>query len=352
MSIKFHSYVEPKITISKALDTLKKKGERCLVVIDKHKKLLGTLTDGDLRVAILNGVDLKKTIDGLYNKKPKTIDFSQVKNFALIKKIFTKYSIDVIPVLNNKKVCGIIYWSEFFKNEEIEKNFIDVVIMAGGKGTRLLPFTKVLPKPLIPINNKPIIDHIIDSFQNFKIKTFWLSLNFKSKILKTYLNSSSKKIKVKFLTEKKPLGTIGSLSLLPIDDISENFIVSNCDILVNTNINELYEHHKNQKAYLTIIVVKKKFKIPYGSCDINQNGVLNKIQEKVENNYFVNTGFYVFNKKIINLIRKNLKLDFNELVNILKKKNKKIVCFPIEEKNWSDFGNWSQYNEETSKLFK
>ena len=352
MTIKFHSYVEPKITISKALDTLKKEGKRCLVVLDKNKKLLGTLTDGDLRVAILNGIDLKKTIEGLYNKKPKTIDFSQVKNFSLIKKIFTKYSIDLIPVLNKKKVCGIIYWSEFFKNEETEKNIFDVVIMAGGKGTRLLPFTKVLPKPLIPINNKPIIDHILESFQNVNIKNFWLSLNFKSKILKTYLNSSSKRKNVKFLTEKNPLGTIGSLSLLPTENISENFIVSNCDILINTNINELFEHHKTQKAYLTIVVVKKTFKIPYGSCNINHNGILKKIEEKVENNYFVNTGFYVFNKKTINLINKNSKLDFNDLVTMLKKKNKKIVCFPIEEKNWSDFGNWSQYNEETSKLFK
>ena len=103
MTIKFHSYVEPKITISKALDTLKKEGKRCLVVLNKNKKLLGTLTDGDLRVAILNGIDLKKTIEGLYNKKPKTIDFSQVKNFSLIKKIFTKYSIDLIPVLNKKE---------------------------------------------------------------------------------------------------------------------------------------------------------------------------------------------------------------------------------------------------------
>ena len=325
MLIKTNSYIDSRISISQALAALKKAGKGCLLVLDKKKELLGTLTDGDLRVVILNGIDLKKTIDGLYNKNPKTIDINQIRNFALIKKIFIKYSVDLIPVLRNKKVYNIIYWSDFFDHQGKENNIFDVVVMAGGKGTRLLPFTKVLPKPLIPINNKPIIDHILDSFQNLNVKNFWISLNYKSNILKSYLSSSSKIKKVKYITEKKALGTIGSLSLLPLERITDNFIVTNCDILINTKVDDIFNHHKNQKASLTILVVKKKFKIPYGTCSINPNGVLNKIEEKVENNYFVNTGFYIFNKNIVKLIKKNTRLDFNELIATLKKKKKKKI---------------------------
>ena len=171
-------------------------------------------------------------------------------------------------------------------------------------------------------------------------------MNYKYSILKNYLNIEEKKTSFNFLVEKKRLGTIGSLSLIDKTKITENFYVTNCDILVNANLKKIYNFHKKQKSLLTLIVTKKKMKFAYGACQLNSKNNLQSIKEKPEHTYLVNTGFYIMNKKILNYIKHNKKTDINELIDILKKKNIKISCFTINQKNWSDYGNWVQYDKE------
>ena len=219
--------------------------------------------------------------------------------------------------------------------------------MAGGKGTRLQPFTKVLPKPLIPIKDKPIISHILNFFKKENFNNIWISVNYKSNILKSFLNYTEKKLKINYINEKKPLGTIGSVSLLPEKKISKNFILTNCDILIDEPVNNILKFHNSQQADMTIVVVKKNYKIPYGTCLIGNKGRFLKLEEKPQYNFFVSTGFYVINKKLIRFVKKNKYQDVNDFINKMKKINKKITCYPILEKNWKDFGQWEEYFNET-----
>tara|TARA_Y100000768_G_C23990359_1_gene692078 strand:- start:8569 stop:9642 length:1074 start_codon:yes stop_codon:yes gene_type:complete len=339
--------VNPDLSILESLRRLKKTGDKCLLVVSKNFNLLGTLTDGDLRSAILNGASLKSSINKIYNKKPKFIELNQAEDLKLIKKILTRYSIDVLPVLEKKKIIKVIKWREFFSDTASDNTHsIDAVIMAGGKGTRLAPFTNILPKPLIPINNKPLISLILDNLNSVNIRNYWISVNYKWKILKSFLSTRENKLNLNYIKEKKPLGTAGSLSLLPKSKISDNFLLTNCDVLIDVDIQKLISFHKKEKSDLTLVVAKKVFKLPYGACKIRKDKYLQKIHEKPIYDYLANTGFYVVSKKILKYIKKDTLLDFNKLVDKLKKNKRKISCFIIEESNWSDFGVWENYYKE------
>ena len=216
-------------------------GEKSLIVVDSNKHLLGTITDGDIRKYVLTMNSLNSKIDKIYNKNPTHLikeNFSKEQ----VKKIFSKKKFDLIPIVNKSKiVVNYITWSQFINDQNIRpkrQNINTVVIMAGGKGSRLKPFTQLLPKPLVPIKEKPIIDHLIDRFLEYKIKKIILSINDKSDILKAYFSNSSRK-NISFIEEKKPLGTAGSLYLLK-NKINKDFLLTNCDILTDVEINNFY----------------------------------------------------------------------------------------------------------------
>ena len=192
--------VPPVISIKSAIITLKKSGYRCLVIVSKKNELLGTLTDGDLRSAILKGIDIKKSIRKLYNRNPKFLDIKN-NNSSLIRNLFIKYNLYLLPITEKKKIKKIITWSEFFSKKENLSN-ISAFILAGGKGTRLEPFTNVLPKPLIPIKGEPIIKMILSKLEEYEINNYWISINFKSEIIKSYLKSVKIKGKINFVNEK------------------------------------------------------------------------------------------------------------------------------------------------------
>tara|TARA_Y100000389_G_scaffold204802_1_gene259749 strand:- start:870 stop:1919 length:1050 start_codon:yes stop_codon:yes gene_type:complete len=340
--------VEENITLNDSLKILKKTGNRCVLIVKKNFELKGSLTDGDIRKALLKKISLDQSITKIYNRKPKFILFNQKNNITLVQKLLL--NLPLIPVIKNKKIISVIRQYDLVEKKPILKNQVDTVIMAGGKGTRLLPFTDVLPKPLIPINGTPIISHIINNIKKYNYNNFWISMNYKYSILKNYLNTEEKKTHFNFLIEKKSLGTVGSLSLIDKKKITENFYVTNCDILVNTSLKNFYNFHKKNKSLLTLIVTKKKMKFAYGACELKGKHDLKSIKEKPEHIYLVNTGFYIMNKKILHYLKYNKKTDINELIELLKKKNLKISCYTIKQKNWSDFGNWSQYNKELKNL--
>ena len=220
-------------------------GQKCLVVISKQGLLEGTISDGDLRKCVINNENLNKTIVRIYNKKP----FFVKKNFNIenVKKIFLKKKYDLIPVVDNKKkIIDILTWEKLFKSKKKQKKLNNtVVIMAGGEGTRLDPFTRVLPKPLIPIKNKTIIEHILDEFKKNGLENFIISLNYKGRILKSFLKEFNYNNKIKYIEEKKPLGTIGSLKLLKVKTI-QPILVANCDSLIKTNYTDIINFHKKK----------------------------------------------------------------------------------------------------------
>ena len=234
----------------------------------------------------------------------------------------------------------------FFKKKiNPEKIDIEVVIMSGGKGTRLKPFTNILPKPLMPIRGRPIIELIIEKFLENGCKNFYLTTHYKSELLKAFFQEIKPNYKISFIKEKKQLGTIGGLSLLrrKLNKSKENIFVVNCDVLHNFNYNDFYTHHLKNKFDITLIASTKNFKIPYGVCEINKMGHLKKMREKPEQNFLVNTGLYLMKKRILKLIPSNQKFDLTDLIILSKKRGFKIGVYPIDDHNWKDIGQIDSY---------
>ena len=330
-------------SIKQALKMLKNNGEKSLIVSSKSNKLLGTISDGDIRSAILNQIPIESSINKFFKRK--CVYFYENKyNKSEIKKIFIEERIGLIPIINKKKlITDVISWERiFFNKKKIKEINANVIIMAGGKGSRLEPFTEILPKPLIPINGKTVIEIIIEKFNNYKINSFFLSVNYKYQIIKAYLNEKNLKSKINYLRENNSLGTAGPLSLLSKKS-KKTLIVSNCDIIIDEDYGKIYDFHKNKLNDLTLVVTNKKFKIPYGICFVNKKGNLKKITEKPEYDYLVNTGLYFLEPKVLSVIPKNQLYNFNDFLNNCIKKKFKIGVFPIQDYLWNDVGQWQEY---------
>ena len=344
--------VSPNIQIKKALKIMTKQGEKCLVISDKKKKLLGTISDGDIRKALLNGKDINESIFNIFNKKA---IFFYENNFdeKKIKKIFINKKIDIIPIVDqSQKIIKILDLKKILSINIVKRNKkcnVPVLIMAGGKGDRMQPFTKVLPKALIPINGIPIIEKIVDKFRKNYVNNFYISINYKFEIIKAFFKEIKKNYKIHFIEEKKPLGTAGSIKLIS-SKIKDNLIVTNCDILCDIDFYDFLEFHKKNNFDLSCIASTKEYEIPYGTCILNNAGSLDYINEKPKISFLVNTGIYILNKKIFKYIPKNTYFDMTELIQKIKKNKGKVGVFPISEHSWIDIGQWDEYNKIKDKF--
>ena len=339
-------FISPSTKILSAMKLLTTSTSRCLIVTGKNNYFYGTLNDGDLRRGILKGLSGKDSIQSLYQKKP-TIIFEEEFSLNLAKNLMRKSLLPVLPVLNKKKlVVNYLTWSEVFgiKKDNSLKN-IDFIIMAGGKGVRLSPFTKVLPKPLLPIDEKPVIEHIIEKFTNRGGKNFNITVNYKSLLLKSYFKELKPNYKVRFFEEKKPMGTVGGLSFHKKKFKKNDIFLCNCDVIIDADLSEIYKFHLDKKNDFTIVASTKSYEIPYGICHINKSGKLIKIEEKPKSKFFVNTGLYIFKPKILNLIPKNSFFHMTQLIELAKKKKFKVGICPITDNDWVDIGQLTNYSK-------
>ncbi len=339
--------IHPQATIKETMEALDMTAEKVLLVVDDKQTLLGTLTDGDIRRYILKGHNLSGIIQDAFHSNPIFIfqeDFDPDK----IKAVFLENIIDLIPILDqNRKVVDFITWEKAFGNNrrsEDQKLDIPVVIMAGGKGTRLEPFTRVLPKPLIPVGGKPVIDHIIDRFRNYGISEFYLTINHMAKIMRAYFEEKEPDYSIAFAEEDEPRGTAGSLKLLA-DKLNKPFFVSNCDIIIETDYADLYRFHMQNRHDITLVASAKQFNIPYGICELNGGGSLEQIKEKPEYNFLVNAGMYVLNPAVLELIPENQLFHITHLIDKIKKNGGQIGVYPVSEKAWIDVGQWVEYRK-------
>ncbi|OEU63434.1 MAG: hypothetical protein BBJ57_08305 [Desulfobacterales bacterium PC51MH44] len=339
--------IHPKATIKEAMEALDKTAEKVLLVVDENKVLIGSLTDGDIRRYILKGRDLTSVIEDAYKPNPVFVfqeDFDQEK----IKAVFLKNKIDVIPILDqNRKVINFITWEKAFGNNRKpvnQKLDTPVVIMAGGRGTRLEPFTKVLPKPLLPVGEKPVIDHIIDRFRDYGASEFYLTIHHMAKILRAYFEEKNPDYSIGFAEEDEPRGTAGSLTLLK-DKLNRPFFVSNCDIIIEADYADIFRFHTNNNYDITLVASAKQYNIPYGICELNGSGSLERIQEKPEYSFLVNTGLYVLNPAVLELIPENQLFHITHLMDKVKENNGTIGVYPVSEKAWIDVGQWAEYRK-------
>lgn len=345
-------------SIKDAIKKINTNGQKTCFVLDENKRLYGSITDGDIRRRILkNEKSINDKIQKYCNKKTKYI-FANSYSLKKIKKIFLAKKIEILPILNNnKKIVDVTLKSEVFnlkkKKKTKQRNFksnLSVVIMAGGKGQRLDPITRIFPKPLVPIKDKTAIENIIDNFSQFGINKFHLILNYKSEIIKAFFKSKQNLIhKILYHEEKKPLGTAGGLEKLK-NKIKGNFIVTNCDVFFNFDLNLLVQKHFKNKYDLTLVVSNQNSILPYGVCKLDNENNFLEITEKPKFKHLITTGLYIINSSILDIIPKNKYLDMNSLIETCKKKNMKIGIFKISKNNWQDIGQLTEYKKNLSLL--
>ena len=346
--------IKETIDIQQALKSINSTGEKSIIIIDKNKNFLGVLSDGDVRRALLKGYKIKDKIKNIYNKKAFFVKKKNLSNKKILN-YFLKGSYDLIPVIENKKVTKIFFRSKIFslKNQKKEtKKFNKInnklIIMAGGKGSRLSPLTSVLPKPLLPINNKPIISHILEKFKKNGVRNFIVSINKANSIIKSYIKNFLQKDNIDFIEETKPLGTIGSLSLLK--KTNKPFFVTNCDVLFDFDLNELVKLYNTQKPDIIIVTVNIKNKIPYGvSVTDSKNNLIN-IKEKPTYLHNIIGGLYMINPKVLKLIPKNKLFDFTDLIKKVKKNRGKVITFAVSQTKWNDIGEFAPFKRTLEKL--
>lgn len=339
-------FVGKDITIKQAIKKLDVTAKKILFVIE-DKKLVGSITDGDIRRWILKNGDLNYRVDAVMNKNPISLN---MKERNLAKDIIIVKHIEAIPIVDdNDNIKDIVFWNDEKHELKTKKINIPVVIMAGGKGTRLYPYTKILPKPLIPIGEYSISERIIDRFKKFGCINFYFTVNYKKDMIKAYFGELEKDYEINYVEEEKFLGTGGSLYLLK-NRIKETFFVSNCDVLVEADYTDILDYHKNNKNKITMVTSLKYYQIPYGVIKLNDNGEVIGTEEKPEFDYLVNTGFYVLEPEVLNDIPENEFFHITDLINKYIKEGEKVGTYPITENSWLDMGEMKEMDRMIERL--
>lgn len=331
-------------TNTKLIDALKRmdeSGHKLLIVMDDDL-FFGVISIGDLQRCILNCVDLNSFVkDYMRNDIIFAYDSTSEEK---IRTQMIKFRMEFMPIIDNSRhLINVIFWEDLFSSEMESIALTEscpVVIMAGGLGTRLRPLTNIIPKPLIPINEKTIIEYIIDRFKKVGCNDFYCSINYKAEMIKYYLSSVG--IEISYFQEPYPLGTAGSLYLLR-DKLTTTFFVINCDILLDIELSDLLAFHRSNNNMITLVSVVKNFQLPYGVLKTKDNGELFELQEKPETIYQINSGLYVVEPAVFDFIEDNTFLHITTLIEKLIKTGNRVGVFPVNEHSWVDMGNWDEY---------
>lgn len=352
-----NDYVQPFLiprtsTIRQAMEQLEKTEEKIVFVVDAESRLVGSLTDGDIRRWILSDGDLKAQVLQICNRNPRIVE--EGYRPEQIRAQMIEGNLGCVPVINSsREIVQLLFWKEMFQDgvPAAAKRYLDlpVVIMAGGRGTRLAPFTNVLPKPLIPVGERTVIEIIIEQFLPYGMDRFQLSINYKSKILKSFFEELAPAYSVSYLEENEPLGTAGSLRPLYLP-APENLIVTNCDIVIQADYAEIVSFHTEHNYDLTLVASLKEYNIPYGVCELAQDGSLGRIAEKPQYSFLVNTGMYVVRRDRLNLLPEGTRCDMTEFIERIKQAGGRVGVFPISENAWIDTGEWTEYRKAVDSL--
>lgn len=340
--------VSEDITILHALEMLDKTARKILFVV-RERVLLATITDGDIRRWILSKGNLEAKVKEVANYNPKFLSWEQRKHAH---SFMQEQCIVAVPIVNEKQEIVTIV----FDNDREEAAYVSqelknvpVVIMAGGKGTRLYPYTKILPKPLIPVNDTPIIEHIINSFYRYGSRDFHLIVNHKKNMIKAYFAEMNTDYSVSYADEELPLGTGGGLCLLK-GKIDSTFILTNCDILIQDNLADIYKLHREQGNIITMVCSAKNFVIPYGIVDINENGEIMEMKEKPALSFLTNTGCYIVEPKVIEELQDNIAIGFPDIIEKYRKQGERVGVYPISENSWLDMGQMNELKKMEQRL--
>ena len=334
----------PEDLLEHAIKVLNESGHRIVLVSDESDMLLGTVTDGDIRRALINQLSMESPVSLIMNSNPVVLG-CQANDKEMLS-LMTDQCLLHVPIVNKDgTLCGL----ETLQNLT-ERRVYDnpVFLMAGGFGTRLYPLTKDTPKPLLKVGKKPILEMIIEQFITQGFHNFYISTHFKSEQIRDYFKKGeSYNVSIKYVHEDVPLGTAGSLGLLPDNLPDLPIIVMNGDLLTKIDFGSLLYFHHESNTEATMCVREYDFQVPYGVVEID-NYKIKKIVEKPIHNFFVNAGIYVLSINLVDKIDGKSYLDMTDFLN-----NRDVSTFPIHE-YWLDIGRMEEYeraNREVGNVF-
>lgn len=338
------------VLLAEAMQKIDDNARGILFVTDGEKRLCGAVSDGDIRRWILKTGVITAEIKSLMNPHPKyLLENESFDPYTYMR----KYSIHAFPVVDS---CMRIKDILLVDNQEMELDKdreglenVTVVIMAGGKGTRLYPYTKILPKPLIPIGDIPIVERIINYFHEYSITDFIMTVNYRKNMIKSYFSEIDKDYEIEYVEEDKPLGTAGSIKLIN-RQFDRPLFVANCDSLIRADYTELFQFHKKSGNAITIVAAMKNDVIPYGVVYSKENGEIENMVEKPRRSYFVNTGMYVINPEMIELIPDDTFFHMTDLTEKAIENGYRVGMYPVSEDSFLDMGEFEEMKRMEEKL--
>ncbi len=325
----------------KRIDTLEAK----ILFVVEDEKLLGALTDGDIRRYLMSGGHVEDELFLACNRNPKRVAHSLAEAKGMLTKGFV-----AIPIVDEQNRLTDVYIGEKEVTKRSEKIDVPVVINAGGKGTRLDPFTKVLPKPLIPVGDLPIIEHIMRRYEEAGSKDFHIIVNYKKELIRSYFKEIDKEYTIHWTDESEPLGTGGGLSLLK-GKLDQTFFFICCDSLILEDYSKIVSFHKENHCDITMICAKKKITIPYGIVSVSEDHLLSSMKEKPEYSFLTNTAMYLLEPEILEDMEMGKKIDFPDFVKGEKEKGKKVGVYTLDEDKWLDMGQMSELEKMRIRLY-
>ena len=335
------------LTVSETMQKIDGNQWGILFLQNREKRLVGCITDGDIRRYLLAGGEMSGPAMDAANKSPKT-----AKSLEEAKHLYHKRNYVAIPVVNGDGILVDLYCGD--TDDKIRKTYhplnIPVVINAGGKGTRLDPFTRVLPKPLIPVGDLPIIEHIMKEYAAYRCDEFHIIVNYKKELMKAYFADNENQYNISWYDEEKPLGTGGGLSLLR-GKFDSTFFFVNCDALLTANYESMLKFHKENGNVITMVCAYKNINIPYGVVEMGINGSIKEMKEKPLISFLTNTGIYIVEPEVIDDIEDGVPIGFPDIVERERRKGKKVAVFPVSENEWMDMGQLPELEQMRIKLY-
>jgi dTDP-glucose pyrophosphorylase len=340
--------VAESVSIRNSIEAMDQHHLGIVLVVNDDCVLTGMLTDGDLRRAILANSDLDNAVSTVMKQDPTSVLEADVSESEILE-LLEERGFRHVPIVDaDNKPVDLIVWFDLESATLREavatyRNLdCDVVIMAGGKGTRLDPFTRVLPKPLVPIGDKPVLEMIMDDFRPYGVDHFFVSVNHMRNMIRVYLESVGLDEQVDLVEEDKPLGTAGALQFLN-GKVNKPFFVVNCDVLIRADYADIYDHHMRNGHKVTVVGSLKNHTVPYGVCEVNDDGSLERIREKPRYDFLVNTGMYVVSPEVLDYIPADRVFHMTHLIEAVLERGESVGVFPIGEKAWLDTGQWEEY---------
>lgn len=316
---------------------------KLLIVLQDNQTFFSLLSIGDIQRAIINNIPLDSSVEKILRDDITVAHKND--NIELVKQRMKTRRNEFMPIIDDtKKIIQVIFWEDLFAERQPAIQFdLPVVIMAGGRGSRLKPLTNIIPKPLIPINDKTIIEDIMDRFVEHGCHQFYLSVNYKADMIRYYFDDlNNLEYDIDYFQEDKPLGTAGSLSLLK-GKINQTIFVSNCDILIDQDYSEILKYHRENKNDITVVAALKHYPIHYGTIESGNNGQLLELIEKPELTFKINSGMYLIEPHILDEIPDEQFFHITELIVNVMTRGGTVGVFPVSEKSWKDIGDWKEY---------